>query len=219
MRQILIFGAGEMARLLHFYFSREESTKVVAFTVDKEYISEESFCGLDVVDFDDALARFPPHKYEVFVAIGPSKMNSIRQEKVLEVKRRGYNLASYISPSAVCESPLGPNSLVADFAVVNPFVKLGENNFIFESAVVSNESVVGNNCYISPRATVGTFSRVGDNSFLGTASVVNTRVRLGKFSLIGATCYISSNTEEHSVFGEKQSPYLGNISKKIDVSS
>lgn len=208
-----------MARLVYFYFSREQSREVAGFTVDREYNPRKPFCGLEVVDFEDAPSWFPPSDYDMFIAIGPSKMNSLREQKVLCAKRLGYELATYVSPNAICESPLGPNSLVADFAVVNPFVKLGENNFIFESVVISNESEVGNNCYISPRAAVGTFSKVGDNSFLGTACVVNTRVLLGKSSLIGATCYISTDTEEQSVYGQKQSTYLGSISKKVDVSS
>lgn len=219
MKKVVIFGAAEMARLIHFYFSRDQVREVVAFTVDREYNSGQKFCGLAVIDFEDVLSQFPPSDYDMFIALGPSRMNTLREQKFLEAKNLGYELASYISPNAICNSSIGHNTFLADFAVVNPFVVVGDNNFIFEFAVISNESVVGNNCYISPRATVGTFSAVGDNSFLGTASVVNTRVVVGKYSLVGATCYISSDTEKNSVYGQKQSMHLGNVSQKINVSS
>jgi sugar O-acyltransferase (sialic acid O-acetyltransferase NeuD family) len=219
VKKVVIFGAAEMARLVHFYFSRDQSREVVAFTVNREFNTGQKFCGLDVIDFEDVLSRFPPSDYDMFIAIGPSKMNTLREEKVLEAKKLGYELASYVSPHAICDSSIGQNSFLADFAVVNPFSVIGENNFVFEFAVISNESVVGNNCYISPRATVGTFSAVGNNSFLGTASVINTRVVVGEYSLVGATCYISSNTAENSAYGQKQSMYLGNVSQKINVSS
>ncbi len=219
MKKVVIFGAAEMARLAHFYFSREQSREIAAFTVNRKYNTGQKFCGLDVVDFEDVLSRFPPSDYDMFIAIGPSNMNTLREQKFFEARKLGYELASYISPNAICDSLIGQNSLLADFAVVNPFAVVGENNFIFEFAFVSNESTVGDNCYISPRATVGTFSAVGNNSFLGTASVINTRVVVGKYSLIGATCYISADTDENSAYGQKQSIYLGNVSQKINVSA
>lgn len=219
MKKLVVFGAAEMARLIHFYFSREKSREIAAFTVDRRYNGGHRFCGLDVVDFEDIKSHYPPSDYDLFLAIGPTKMNAVRQQKFLEAKNLGYELATYVSPKAVCDSLIGENCFVADYAVVNPFATVGKNNFIFEHALVSNESVVGDNCYISPRATVGTFSRIGDNSFLGTASVVSTRVIVGKNCLVGAKCYITSDTEISSVFGQKQSMYLGNASHKIDVSS
>lgn len=208
-----------MARLVHFYFSREQSREIAAFTVNRAHNTGQKFCGLDVVDFEDVQSRFPPSDYDMFIAVGPSNMNTLREQKFLEAKKLGYELASYISPNAICDSSIGHNSLLADFAVVNPFAVVGENNFIFEFAFISNEAAVGDNCYISPRATVGTFSVVGSNSFLGTASVINTRVVVGKYSLIGAKCYISANTDENSAYGQKQSMYLGNVSQKINVSA
>lgn len=219
MKKVVIFGVAEMARLVHFYFSREKSREIAAFTVDREYNTGQKFCDLDVVDFENVLSRFPPSDYDLFIAVGPSKMNTLREKKFLEAKKLGYEFASYISPNAICESSIGQNSLLADFSVVNPFAVVGENNFIFEFAFISNESVVGDNCYISPRSTVGTFSAVGSNSFLGTGSVINTRVVVGKYSLIGAQCYISANTDENSAYGQKQSMWLGNISQKINVSA
>ena len=33
--KVVIFGAGDIARLAHFYFTRDTDHEVVAFTVDK----------------------------------------------------------------------------------------------------------------------------------------------------------------------------------------
>jgi UDP-3-O-[3-hydroxymyristoyl] glucosamine N-acyltransferase len=207
-----------MAKVAHHFFTRDLSHEVVGFTVDKKYNSGERFCGLEVFDFERISKSHPNSDFELFIAIGPSRMNSLRQEKFDEAKSIGYTLATFVSKHAVCDSPVLENSFIADFAIVNPFVTIGANSFVWEYAFIGNDSIVGNNCFISPRATVSTFSEIGDNSVLGTASVVKTRVSLANHSLVGAHCYISRDTVPSSVFGEKQSEFLGAISQKIDIS-
>lgn len=219
MKGLVIFGATEMAQLANFYFARDNAREIAAFTVDKEHNRGGRFCDREVVDFEDVASKYPPEDFEMFIAIGPKQMNRAREAKVVEAKTLGYKLASYVSPSAVCHSALGENCFVADYAVVNPFATVGNNCFILEHALVANESSVGNNCYISPQVSVGTYARIGDNSFLGTSSVVNTRVVVGNSCLVGAMCYISADTEESSIYGQRQSLFLGKGSERIDVSS
>jgi acetyltransferase-like isoleucine patch superfamily enzyme len=214
----MIFGTSMMAKIVHFYFTRDLGREIVGFTVDKQYNSGELFCGLEVFNFEDISRTHPSKDYELFIAIGPSKMNSVREEKFNMAKSMGYTLASFVSKNAVCDSRIGENCFVADFAVVNPFVTLGSNTFVWEYSFLGNDSIVGNNCFISPRSTVSTFSEIKDNCVLGTASVVKTRVVVDTRSLIGAHSYISRDTPAFSVFGEKQSEFLGAISMKIDIS-
>ena len=37
MARVVIFGAGDIARLAHYYFTHDSDHEVVAFTVDEEY--------------------------------------------------------------------------------------------------------------------------------------------------------------------------------------
>lgn len=207
-----------MAKVAQHYFSRENQYRVAGFTANKEFMARDTFCGLNVHPFEGLAATHPPSEYDLFIAIGPSKMNSVREEKLLQAKELGYRLASFISSNAVCESPVGENSFIADFAVVQPFVEMGSNNFVWEHALVANESVIGSHCYIAPRATLSSYSSLGDNCVLGTASVVKTRVSVAAYSLIGAACYVSRNTNAYSVYGTKQSALLGQLSMKVDLS-
>ena len=55
MRPLVIFGAGEFAEVVHYYFTRDQQRKVVAFAVDEEYLRESSLCGLPTVSLSDAL--------------------------------------------------------------------------------------------------------------------------------------------------------------------
>mgnify|MGYP000972115285 CR=1 FL=1 len=50
MKKVIIFGVGENAQLLKYYLENDEKYKdeykVVAFTLDKDYIKEENFENL-----------------------------------------------------------------------------------------------------------------------------------------------------------------------------
>ena len=54
---IVIFGAGDIARLAHFYFSTDSEHTVVAFTVDAAYRTAETFLDLPLVPFDAGRAE------------------------------------------------------------------------------------------------------------------------------------------------------------------
>lgn len=42
MEKVVIFGATEMAAMSHFYLTHDSPYDVVAFTVDRDYIKEET---------------------------------------------------------------------------------------------------------------------------------------------------------------------------------
>ncbi len=68
-KSLIIFGAGEIAQLAHYYFSKDTNYKVVAFTVDAGYLKETLFCEFPVVAFDELQKLYPKEEYEVFVAL------------------------------------------------------------------------------------------------------------------------------------------------------
>ena len=60
MKPVLIFGAGEIAEVAHYYFTRDTRNPVAGFTVDAAYLKESRFCGLPVVPFEEARPRSRP---------------------------------------------------------------------------------------------------------------------------------------------------------------
>lgn len=218
MKRLIIFGNSSMARVAQFYFSRDSAYEVVGFTVDAEYNTSGPMWGLDVLDFERIEQTHPPETHEMFVAIGPTRMNALREAKFLEAKAKGYRLASYVSPRSVCESRTGENTFVADMVVIAPFVTIGDDNYFYDGAICSNDSIIGNHCYLAPRAYVGSLCDVRDNSVLGAAAVLKSGVVVAKHTLVGASAYISANTEEKGVYGEKSSELYGCISDKVDIS-
>lgn len=217
MKKLIIFGNGVMAKIAHFYFCRDSQHDVVTFCVNEGYIKEALFCSLNVASFEKIEKTHSPLEYQMFVAVGPSKMNSNREKIYQEAKDKGYEFASYISPNSICHSLPGENSFVSDNVIIHPYVTLGVNNYFWDNAFISHDSIVGSHCYFSPGSIISTYADIANNSIIGTAAVVGTRVKVEKKSLIGAGCYISKKTVENGVYGEKSSSFCGAISDKVDI--
>jgi len=218
MKKLVIFGDTVVAKLAHFFFTRDSDCEVVAFSVDRNYLKVPTCCDLPVLPFEEIEDYHPPGEVSFFVAMGPSNINKSRQEKFQAVKAKGYSLATYVSPNSVCHSPLGENCLVADNAVINPFSKIGDNNFFWEFALVCNDLEIGNHCYFSPGSVISSYTTISDNSVIGTGAIVKARVNVARETLVGARCYITRNTKENGVYGERSSEFLGCISEKVNLS-
>lgn len=216
--KLVIFGADIMAKMVHFYFSRDSNYEVVAFTVDQEYIKEEIFLGLPVLPFENIEREYPPDKFKMFIAIGPSKMNVNRETKYKNAKEKGYHLANYISPNSICDSVISENVFIGDFAVINPFCNIGNNNIFYEFSYIGNDVKIGDNCYFAPKSSVGTLAEIKDNSIIGIGAIINTKVIINDKTLVGASCFISKDTKASGVYGVKSASLYGCISEKLNIS-
>ena len=218
MKNLIIFGSGIVAKLAHFFFERDSDYSVVCFTVDSSHLDNDRLCDLPVFPFEEICSLYPPEKNEMFVAIGPSTMNSHRESKYIEVKLKGYKLAKYLSPFSLCYSDVGENSLIADNVTINPYSQIGNNNFFWEYSLVSHDTIISNNCYFGPRSIIGSYSKIKNNVIVGANATIKSRIIIEDKTLIGSSCYISRNTTALSVYGRNCSKFLGEISSKIDIS-
>ena len=53
MEKVIIFGIGDISQIAYLYLSENKNYEIVAFTIDKEYIKEDTFLGLPVVAFEN----------------------------------------------------------------------------------------------------------------------------------------------------------------------
>ena len=217
-KKLIIFGVGSLAKMMNFYFSRDSDYEVVAFTIDSKYKTKSKFLDKEIIEFERIQDKYPPQKFEMFIAIGPSKMNTIREIKYTEAKAKGYELVSYISPYAICNTQIGENNFIGDMSVINSYVEFGNNNLVWEHSVISNDSIIKDNCYISPNTSIGTNSIIYSNSIIGTGAIIKTGVKVSEQTLVGAGCYISLNTEAKGIYGQKSAKIYGLISDKINIS-
>jgi acetyltransferase-like isoleucine patch superfamily enzyme len=153
---LVIFGAGDIAQLAHYYFTTDSVYEVVAFTVDFAYITENVFCGLPVVPFEELSKYYQPDKCEIFVALSYSKLNEVRKEKYLAVKEMGFQLASYVSSHATVlnEGRIGENCFIFEDNTIQPFVTIGNNVTLWSGNHIGHHSTIHDHCFIASQVVL-----------------------------------------------------------------
>lgn len=214
IRPIVIFGTGELAQLAHYYFTNDSLHAVVAFTVDDDFLSEETFMGLPVVGFGDLEQQYPPDNYELFVAIGYSRLNQDRAEKCREAKARAYQLSTYISSRSICypDLEIGENCLIMEGNVIQPFVTIGDNVIIWSGSLISHHVDIGSNCFIAAKVAISGKVKIEPFCFVGVNATLRENITLARNTIIGAGALVLQSTEENQ-------SYLGSASKKSGIPS
>ena len=140
MAKLVIFGTGDIARLAHHYFTTDSDHDVVAFTVDRDYKTDDVFRGLPVCAADEVTARYPPTEYRMFVALSYSRMNHLRAAKYAEMKAAGYQLESYISSRCTyLADPPGDNCFILEDNTVQPFVTIGNDVTLWSGNLIGHD--------------------------------------------------------------------------------
>src|SRR5262245_44823044 len=94
-KKLIIFGDRDYAEIVYEYFTHDSPYEVVAFTLDKKYITKKKWKGLPVVAFEDLAKKYSPKTHEVHVAVVYSEINRLRARICKAAKAKGYKLASY----------------------------------------------------------------------------------------------------------------------------
>jgi sugar O-acyltransferase (sialic acid O-acetyltransferase NeuD family) len=212
--KIVVFGAGDIARLAHFYFSTDSEHDVVAFTVDATYRQADSFDGLPLVDFHRVAECYPPTLYKMFVALSYAKMNGVRAAKYAEAKALGYELVSYVSSRCafLAADPPGDNCFILEDNTVQPFVRIGNDVTLWSGNHIGHDSTIGDHCFISSHVVVSGHVHVHRHCFIGVNATLRNAITVGEYSLIGAGAVIMKDTAPRSV-------YIGSRTRAFDKSS
>lgn len=196
---IVIFGAGDLAKMADRFFSETGNHRVVAFCVDRGFLRAGECLGRPLVAFEDLQRLHPPSQAAMFVAVGYKRMNAVRAQHCAEAKRLGYELASYVSPRCNCAVPVGPNSMIFDGVVVEPFARIGEGVIAWSGAQICHDTVVEDYCFFGPGAVVCGNCTIGQRSFLGANSTVRDGVHVAPQTLVGAGVVVRAHTAPRSV--------------------
>lgn len=220
MAAIVIFGAGDIARIAHWCFSEDSPHEVAAFTVDSAYREEDAFMDLPLVDFEQATRLYPPGEYTMFVALSYARMNAVRTEKYYRCKELGYELVTYVSSRCtwLAEKPPGDNCLILEDNTIQPFVTVGDNVTLWSGNHIGHDAVIEDHCFISSHVVISGRVRVGESCFLGVNSTIHNGVNLSPRTLVGAGSIISGDTDPNGVYVPARSRRLENRnSTSIDL--
>ena len=202
MKSLIIFGAGDIAQLAHYYFSNDTDYKVIAFTVDAAYINASEFCGLPVVPFEEVISHYPPVRCEMFIALSYSNLNQIRKEKYLSAKSMGYRLASYISSRATVlnDFRIGENCFILEDNTIQPFVTIGNNVTLWSGNHIGHHSTIHDHCFLASHIVVSGGVEIGESCFIGVNATLRDHIKIGEKCVIGAGTLILADAEREGVY-------------------
>jgi sugar O-acyltransferase (sialic acid O-acetyltransferase NeuD family) len=201
-QRLVIFGSGDIAELAHFYFSIDTDYEVVAFTVDAQYLTADSLCGLPVVPFAQIAQLYPPAEFALFVALSYSKLNAVRKEKYLAGKALGYRLANYVSSHATVlnQGRMGDNCFIFEDNTVQPFVTIGSNVTLWSGNHIGHHSTIGDHSFISSHVVVSGGVTIGEQCFLGVNSTLRDHISIGDRCVVGAGALLLADAEADGLY-------------------
>jgi len=219
MAKLVIFGAGDIARLAHHYFTHDSPHEVAAFVVDRAFRQGDAFQGLPLIDAEDVTDRFPPSDYDMFVAMSYAKMNAVRAEKYATMKAAGYRLVSYVSSrcSYLSQTPPGDNCFILEDNTVQPFVTIGNNVTLWSGNHIGHDVTIEDHCFITSHVVVSGWVRIGTRSFIGVNATLRNSITIAAETLIGAGAIIMKNTKPKQVYMPERAKLFPKSSDEIDL--
>lgn len=200
-KKIVLFGAGKIAEVIHYYAQEECDFDVVAFCVDQSHLTSDTFLGKPVISFETIQETFSPNEVDFFVALGYHDLNGLRKLKCEEVMLKGYNLVSIISPNSNLPKNVtyGHNCFIMPPAIVHPCVKLGNNVFVWSGAMVGHHSIIGDDCWLTSSCNLGGNVEMGSRTFVAMNATISHSVKIGESCFLGANVLVLKNMENNQV--------------------
>jgi sugar O-acyltransferase (sialic acid O-acetyltransferase NeuD family) len=219
MEDIVIFGVSRFAELVHFYLTSSGLFTVRAFVVDRDYLDRQSFCGLPVVAFDEAPGLYPPGRFAMFIAIGYSKLNRLRESKYQEARRKGYALASYVhaTSSRPANVRIGDNVLILEQNILQPFAEIGNNVIAWSNNLIGHHSRIGDHSFLTSNTLIGGETELGQRCFLGVGANIGPKLSIGNDCIIGAGCLVMSDAAAGGVYSAQESRRRAVPSHRVSI--
>jgi sugar O-acyltransferase (sialic acid O-acetyltransferase NeuD family) len=210
MKKIIIFGTGEIASMAKFYF-RENNFDIAAFTVDDDFIKEDTKEGIPVIPFSEIIKNFNISDYSAHVALSYNDQNKLREKKYLELKKNCYNLESFISKKSNIDKNLkfGENCFILENQTIQHNVEIGNNVVIWSSNHIGHGSKIDDHTYISSHVVISGHSKIGKRCFFGVNSSVADFIDIDDDCFIGMSSSIGKNLKKGSFAINKSTEIYG----------
>lgn len=195
-----MFGTGAMAQVVAVYLAAHSDLRVVGHTVDAAFRAGDSHDGLPLVDWEDLERHFPPSQVQLFGPMTYKRMNTVRRDRYLEGRARGYGFASFIHPAAHnYATAIGDNCLILENNVIQPFVTIGSNTIIWSGNHIGHHTVVGDHVFIASQVGIGGNAVIGDECYLAGQVGIPHGITLGRACAVLNAAYVIRDLPDGAV--------------------
>lgn len=187
-KNFVIYGDTPFAEEIFNIISFEGRDCVVAFTNDRVFITRKAIKGLQVIPFDE-LNESLTDSFEILLAYGYTRMNSLREKVYNECKSAGMKVGTYISINALCYSEyIGEGSMVWPNVYIGPGTSIGRCNIIQASCTLAHDNTLGDFNYLAPGVVLGGRVSISNYCFLGLNCTVKSDLHILDKTILGSGC-------------------------------
>lgn len=214
-KKLVIFGNSLMAEIAYYYFKNFTDYEIIFFVSEEKYINKKKFFDIDVITLKSFFKK-KDKSFHVFIAVGYSKLNRVRENFFKNFKEKRYTIANFVHPNASCyQNKLGSNNFIMDNVSINPYTKIGNNNIFWSNCVIGHHSIIGDNNFFSGNSTISGDCEVKNNCFFGVNSSIKDSIKIDSDCFIDANQYVSKNLKKDTFYNLKINPKLLIKSKQV----
>ena len=201
IKQIVIFGTGEIADLAHYYFKHDSEYEVVAFVADDDFVKNDKFNDLPLVPFSQISEKYPPIEYAAHVALSYNKLNQIRAEKYYAMRDKGYKLVSYVCSKSFDwpDLSIGDNCFILENQTIQPTVKIGNNVMIWSGNHLGHGCQIRDHVYISSHVCISGHTIIDEYCFVGVNATFKDFIKIGKRVFITMDASVVKDIKDDAV--------------------
>jgi sugar O-acyltransferase (sialic acid O-acetyltransferase NeuD family) len=195
MDKLVIFGFGELAELAYEYLKKKYYISAFA-TSSPKY--PPLYKELPVLEMDKL-----PANSNVFVAIGYSRINKMRNFIGEYLEAAGHNLIGYVDDRAVIADTAQiqmKNTFIMELNNIQHYAKIGKSVIMWAGNHIGHHSVIEDNVFIASHAVISGSCKIGKNSFIGINASIIDGVRVADHNIIGAGAIITKDTLPYKVY-------------------
>lgn len=209
LKKAIILGTGNFADGIYYFLKQEDDIEICGFTVDSKYRCGDTYDGLPLVDYETVEDVFPPNEYGIYICIGYIKMCMLRERMFNQALDKGYEILSYIHPTAVVNAKsMGIGTMILENVTIGPDCEIGNGNVFRANAHLAHNAHVGDFNYFTISVSLAGRMNIGNHCFFGNNCTVKDGLKISDFTLVGAGCYVSKDTEPYGVYVPARSVHL-----------
>ena len=203
-KKLIIFGNSLMSEIVYYYFKNfsEYSNSEILFSCDKKFLINKSKFNCEVID-TKKLLKLQKKDFDIFIAIGYSKLNTIREKFYKFFLKKNFNLINFIHPDAkVYCKKIGINNFIMDNVSINPYTYIGDNNIIWSSTTIGHHNKIKSNNFFSGNTTISGNSEIMNNCFFGVNSCTKDNIKIANYCFIDAGEYVFNSIKNFTFYNE-----------------
>lgn len=196
MRKVVIFGNNHFAEEVAYFVETDGHDEVVAYTLDDEYVMEDSFAEKELIPFSKLEQKYRKDEIEIIVAIGYNQMNTVRKAVTDKVKNSGWKIGQFIHSTAqIYDASIGEGNIIFDFTQIRHHTKIGDGNIVLANSIISHDCSIGDYNYFAGSVRILGCNKIGNFNFMGNSMIKTDSGTIGDMNLCAAGVVVNSDLE------------------------